>query len=254
MNLLCPNCQKMITIADQFAGQLMQCPLCSGTFTAPVLPASGAPPAVPLASSVASNPASGAEDGHSQTAAPVGNAPGSETGGVLPVADVVGSEYTHRYIIWISPRVVPWIAPVALVLVFLLLFLPWRSVPADATSELGSLSGWGKLFSGPLLMFYFLLYLVALTLSIGSLLLTLKVVPTQPQIAHLIPWKTCIVAGAVAFAFLFLYLGFWAESLSTVWFCSAVCLHLAALIGLGLEYCLERRGPGRSLPRIDIVW
>ena len=100
----------------------------------------------------------------------------------------------------------------------------------------------------------FLLYLVALALSIGSLLLTLKVVPTQPQIAHLIPWKTCIVAGAVAFAFLFLYIGFLGESLSTVWFCSAVCLHLAALIGLGLEYCLERRGPARSLPRIDIVW
>ena len=84
---------------------------------------------------------------------------------MLPVADVAGSEYTHRYIIWISPRVVPWIAPVALVLVFLLLFFPWRSVPADATSEIGSLSGWGKLFSGPLLMFYFLLYLVALALK-----------------------------------------------------------------------------------------
>ena len=61
-------------------------------------------------------------------------------------------------------------------------------------------------------------------------------------------------AGAVALAFLFLYIGFWGESLSTVWFCSAVCLHLAALIGLGLEYCLERRGPGRSLPRIDVLW
>ena len=252
MNLLCPNCQKMITIADQFAGQLMQCPLCSGTFTAPVLPASGAPPAVPLASST--NPSSAAEERHSQTSATAANVPGSETGGTLPVADVVGSEYTHRYIIWISPRVVPWIAPVALVLVFLLLFFPWRSVPPDATSELGSLSGWGKLFSGPLLMFYFLLYLVALALSIGSLLLTLKVVPTQPQIAHLIPWKTCIVAGVVMSAFLFLYIGFWGESLSTVWFCSAVCLHLAALIGLGLEYCLERRGPARSLPRIDVIW
>jgi hypothetical protein len=254
MNLLCPNCQKMITIADQFAGQLMQCPLCSGTFTAPVLPASGAPPAVPLSSSVASNPASTAREGHSQTASPVANAPGSETSGAIPIADTLGSEYPHRYIIWISPRVVPWIAPMALAVVFLLLFFPWRSVPADVTSEIGGQSGWGKVFSGPLLMFYFLLYLIALALSIGSLLLTLKLVPTQPQITHLIPWKTCIVAGAVALAFLFLYIGFWGEPLSTVWFCWAVCLHLLALMGLSLEYWLERRGPSRALPRIDIVW
>src|SRR6266851_964626 len=50
MNLLCPNCQKMITVPDQNAGQMMKCPLCAGTFTAPSFPASmasspsGSPP------------------------------------------------------------------------------------------------------------------------------------------------------------------------------------------------------------------
>src|SRR5438105_269211 len=45
MNLLCPNCQKMLTVPEQYAGQLMKCPLCSGTFTVPALPqpAFGAP-------------------------------------------------------------------------------------------------------------------------------------------------------------------------------------------------------------------
>ena len=260
MNLLCPNCQKMITIADQFAGQLMQCPLCQGTFTAPMLPASGAPPAVPLASSVTANPASVTEESSATSlanpsgASPVANAPVSDTGGAIPIADAPGSEYRHRYIIWISPRVVPWIAPVALALVFLMLFFPWRSVPADVTSEFGPQSGWGKVFSGPLLIFYFLLYLIALALSIGSVLLTLKVIPPQPQITHLLPWKTCIVAGVVALAFLFLYIGFWAESLSTTWFRWTVWLHVIALIGLGLEYCLERRRPTQPLPRIDVLW
>src|SRR5262245_52784109 len=141
MNLLCPNCQKMITIADQFAGQLMQCPLCSGTFTAPMLPASGAPPAVPLASPVTSASAAVAEE-HSASSAsggtsPGGTGPGSDTSGAIPIANTPSSEYPHRYIIWISPRVVPWIAPVALALVFFMLFFPWRSVPADATSEIG---------------------------------------------------------------------------------------------------------------------
>ena len=38
MNLLCPNCQKMLTVPEQYAGQLMKCPLCSGNFTVPALP------------------------------------------------------------------------------------------------------------------------------------------------------------------------------------------------------------------------
>ena len=39
MNLLCPNCQKMLTVPEQYAGQLMKCPLCSTNFTVPALPA-----------------------------------------------------------------------------------------------------------------------------------------------------------------------------------------------------------------------
>ncbi len=45
MNLLCPNCQKMLTVPEQYAGQLMKCPLCSGTFSVPALP--GAPSVEP---------------------------------------------------------------------------------------------------------------------------------------------------------------------------------------------------------------
>jgi hypothetical protein len=46
MNLLCPNCQKMLSVPDQYAGQMMKCPLCGTNFTVPALPAgaSSAPP------------------------------------------------------------------------------------------------------------------------------------------------------------------------------------------------------------------
>ena len=37
-NVLCPHCQKMLTIPGQYAGQLMKCPLCAKTFTAPEHP------------------------------------------------------------------------------------------------------------------------------------------------------------------------------------------------------------------------
>src|SRR5438128_387044 len=44
MNLLCPNCGKMLTVQEQYAGQMMKCPLCAGTFTVPALPAGGVEP------------------------------------------------------------------------------------------------------------------------------------------------------------------------------------------------------------------
>ena len=50
MNLLCPNCQKPLTVPEQYAGQPMRCPLCSGTFTVPALPASVASAAPVVAS------------------------------------------------------------------------------------------------------------------------------------------------------------------------------------------------------------
>ncbi len=238
MNLQCPNCQKMLNIDDKFAGQLMRCPLCDGTFTAPVLPAtppSGSPsPSVPLAAPVGSPSTTAREDVFSMAPSspsplpPPGSESKSEKQSATPVTDASASgslppdasDYRHRYIIWISPRVVPWIAPVALALVFFLLFFLWRSVPSTVVSlipgEPESQIGWAKLFSSALLVFYFLTYLLALAIAVGSLLLSLKVVPCPTQIQHLLPWKAVIIAAAVAFAYLLILISCWSEDLGTV--------------------------------------
>jgi len=275
MNLQCPNCQKMLNIDDKFAGQLMRCPLCNGTFTAPVLPAGpgSVPPSIPLAAPVGSSSSAASEEvfslapSSSPASPPPRTEPKSEkhTGPTTssseapasePVTASSGSDYPHRYIIWISPRVVPWIAPVALVVVFLLFFFPWRSIPSgvEVPGEPGSQIGWSKLFSSGLFVFYLLIYLLALALAIGSLLTTLALFAAPPQIQHLLPWKAVIVAGVVAFAFLLILIGCWAGDFATVWLRNAVCLHLIALIGLALEFWLQRRGPSRPMPRIDIEW
>src|SRR5262249_34917056 len=47
MNLLCPSCQKMLTVPDQYAGQQMRCPLCNNIFTVPALPDAAPPPPAP---------------------------------------------------------------------------------------------------------------------------------------------------------------------------------------------------------------
>src|SRR5262245_50174298 len=57
MDIQCPGCQKRLSIPDQFAGQLVKCPMCAGMFTAPALPPQltitapePPPPPIPFAS------------------------------------------------------------------------------------------------------------------------------------------------------------------------------------------------------------
>jgi hypothetical protein len=38
MNLVCPHCQKLVTVSDQNAGQMASCPSCKQTFLVPSLP------------------------------------------------------------------------------------------------------------------------------------------------------------------------------------------------------------------------
>src|SRR6266478_2765113 len=48
MNLVCPHCQKLVTVSDQNAGQMASCPLCNQNFLIPSLPQSAALPPLHL--------------------------------------------------------------------------------------------------------------------------------------------------------------------------------------------------------------
>src|SRR5438270_11075967 len=72
MNLLCPNCQQQLSVGEQYAGQLMKCPLCNNNFTVPALPQTTAAPAP-----------GGPEPAPAATSAPAGPAP-AETYGFQP--------------------------------------------------------------------------------------------------------------------------------------------------------------------------
>jgi hypothetical protein len=132
MNLLCPNCQKMLTVPEQYAGQLMKCPLCAGTFTVPGLPSStpAAPPpsspTYPVQSETPPSPVTGSPPA-SGAPAPSSTAPASAVTGTPPAPSPPGGPITFS--IWFKPEVVQWIAPGALILVFILmLFVPWVGV------------------------------------------------------------------------------------------------------------------------------
>ncbi len=165
MNLLCPNCQKPLTVPEQYAGQPMRCPLCSGTFTVPALPTPVAPAPTPLASaplpppSVAPAappdtyglkdpiappppaPSPQVSDLAFESTPPASRAPSAFPGGTTSTPHQAYTEtqpsypstptpegYQRKYTVWFSPQYLQYVAPVGLFLVFVLTFFPWVGV------------------------------------------------------------------------------------------------------------------------------
>ena len=183
MNLLCPNCQKPLTVPEQYAGQPMRCPLCSGTFTVPALPtpaapvslrrrasadASVAPPLrpIPMGSRIPSRrrlspfrrrtppnwPLSKRRLRRRAPSGVGGGAPAAPRQAFTEAQPTFPSTptpegYQKKYTIWFSPKYLQYVAPVALFLVFILTFFSWVGVypggVADATQNM-----WQAAFGG----------------------------------------------------------------------------------------------------------
>jgi hypothetical protein len=229
MNLLCPNCQKMLTVPDEFAGQLMKCPLCSGTFTVPGLPGAAPPP-----------PPAGAPepDFYSVRHEPSPPAPPppylppppetaiSPTPSPKPLPTL--ADYQGTLSASLSPNVLPWIAPACLFLVFFLQFFDWVGLyPGGEPAETGN--AWRAAFGAYavdgdlknlvtfvddekykpgvslLTIFYLPLFFLALAVTIASVVIPM--VPMEkipPQVNNLLPWRWGIVAAANLLLFFFL--------------------------------------------------
>jgi hypothetical protein len=246
MNLLCPNCQKMLTVPEEFAGQLMKCPLCAGTFTVPALP--GAPAASPadvyaVRQEPAPPPPHGPGTSDFQPSPPSPAAPPPSTATLPPEG------YQHAATVWFSPKVLPWVAPACLFLVFILSLFPWVGLypggvaaatqrPWQATFGWVSVDGdmksyvpWmkdekdkeddkdkGKYEPGwsVLTIFYLLLFFPALALTVASVVLDHLPLKLPPALQQVLPWRWGIVAAVNLILFLFLalqlLLGFSLES------------------------------------------
>jgi hypothetical protein len=136
-------------------------------------------------------------------------------------------------VLQINPQVLPWIAPVALALVFLLCFFSWNGAYPGGygvykQSAFQMIYGGGghpadqvaveKVFNtetkidvdfNPLMILYILLILVALALAAAPLI-TAHTSYQLPTFAHTIwPWRSALAAAAVGLAFLILLLQTW---------------------------------------------
>jgi hypothetical protein len=130
MDFLCPSCQKMLTVPDQYAGTLMKCPLCANTFQAPALPTAAAPPPPPPPPppprDVYTPPeevAVAAAPSAQPARAPAAATPGASTAPLPPPST---GDYTGGFSVPFRYEVFQYIAPVCVVVVFfLMLFFPW---------------------------------------------------------------------------------------------------------------------------------
>jgi hypothetical protein len=172
MNILCPNCQKPISVDERYAGQLMKCPLCAGTFTVPLLPDAAATPrpaapspATVSSTSAATMPATPREEGYGLAPEPApapapppftaSTAPppfSSTASAARPDAAAPPSPpplppggYVHVRTLRLNPEIVPWIPPAALVLVFIFTFFPWLGAYPHGLPLLTQ-SGWQAAF------------------------------------------------------------------------------------------------------------
>jgi hypothetical protein len=158
MNLLCPNCQKMLTVPEQYAGQLMKCPMCSTNFTVPALPPGGAPeppPAPAFAAepspppppdtygvkhdpvpAFAPPPAPPAPPPAPPVPAFATTSPSPTLGSTItdpgksssPLPPPKAGDYTDGWRVVFDPKVLQYVPAAALLLVFVLQFFPWVGV------------------------------------------------------------------------------------------------------------------------------
>jgi hypothetical protein len=246
MNLLCPNCQKMLTVPEEFAGQLMKCPLCAGTFTVPALPAPAAapapssPPPPPDVYSFRQEPApapppppppSSPAPSPDVTLQPPPAPPPLPSISLPPPPSSLGPDgHQHAARLSLNPKVLEWVPPVALLLVFVLLFFPWVGIYPGGMTVVAQ-NAWYAAFgvmptpdgdleekvpflqskeekykpgASVLTIFYLLLFFPVLAVTLAPVVLARVPVKLPPQVTPLLDWRWLIVAAANLILFLFL--------------------------------------------------
>jgi len=109
-----------------------------------------------------------------------------------------------------------------------------------------------------LFIFYDLLLVFAVLTGLAALLMHAGVIPSSPQLQQIEPWRGLIVGIFTWTSFLLLFLSVVINLFRltvvwlNVWGWLAFDAHAVAAIALALEVWLQRRGPTKPPPRIDM--
>jgi hypothetical protein len=229
MRLLCPFCQKPISVPDSEAGKAVNCPECGQQFAAPQL-YSHSPGAQPVSSHAESRPGSAAPPVVPETYVPETRATD------LPASSPDLSAYQKIRSVSFDPRVLRWVPPAALTLVFLLTFFPWNGMypagyPAYTQSAWQCMSAglsWDEVAEAEMklaedlqkraqtnwwLIPYLLLLFPALALAWAGPIVELAKVKLPEQVERFWEYRWAALTALLAVMFLFLLVQ-WASGFS----------------------------------------
>lgn len=285
MDLVCPSCQRRLTIDDRYAGMMVKCPLCNTTLQAPVLLGASAPlppsaPTTPAPSVIPPAPPSAPPAPSISTSPPVAPPPmpaaeivtpaaPPPSPPVLDVAEVIPEpaavsiarpgEYRKSYRIHVRPDVVEWITPICVAAVFFLSLFPWY-YREDYALNLWELAFTSRGYS--IYTFYTVVFLfLAMPISIVTLCLEKRWIPMPAGLGPTWRWRSLIVGGLVGMPFLF-FLGDYIDfqflpvgTEATIAMKLAFRFHLVAVLGCALQFWLEQRNAANlPLPRVTGRW
>jgi len=328
MEFLCPSCQKMLTVPEQFAGQPMKCPLCGNAFQAPSLaPAPAASTSDPKSEtytySVAPEPEratlssalvtpKGAADRSSEPAAEKSATPPPRPSS----PPTPPGEYGRKFTLQLKPQLLPYIPAGALFLIFILTFFPWVGAYPNGL-PLYKQNAWQAAFNSytsdyddlvpgteeklnpgvsALTLFWLLIFLAMLALAIAVAVVPRLRVNLPPVVRQYWAWRMIVICGLSLILLLFMVIldlarfpledkltnkaketaksqfpfskdkSDKAQSFSESYLISAMGLQhtntfrlvffllIITVICALLDYWIERRGPNKPLPRIDMLW
>lgn len=243
----------------------MRCPLCNATFQAPAMPggqATAAParleePAVIEPVVVSEPPPPPPRDAY--TPEPPRPAPPlEEVYATEPAtARAPSREYIRCCSVSFSLPIVTWIAPGALLLVFIFSFLPWYGfflAPTEATSV--SRHAWAIGFGTGgqgLIAIFDIFMILALLAAIPSALIAINVIPFPPAMKF---WRPVVLAALVGLTFVFLFIQYidWTFRAAplTIWPKLVWRLMFIATITSVMEIWLEmRRSKNLPPPKVE---
>src|SRR5262245_8204430 len=229
MRLLCPFCQKPITVPDSEAGKTVNCPECREQFAAPQLFTPPPQPAYEPPGRPAWAPAPPATTDTPREPVDRPQTIESRVLPEMPRPDQELSGYHKMVSLPMRPNIIRWIPPGAMTLVFLLTLFPWNGLyPAGYSAY--TQSAWQCLFgsfsydpvaellmglqpkleervhSNLWLLPYLLLLIPALVLAWAGPIVEVAKLKLTPAIEPYWKYRSAAVAGLLLFMFLLLLL------------------------------------------------
>jgi hypothetical protein len=292
MDLICPNCQKRLSLEDKFAGMTVRCPLCQGMFQAPALPPAAlemtAPPQEPPPSPPSTMPTESTpstvptrreptvvltpSDELPQTADTQPDNQPLRTAVPLPYSDepalepepletptIPQGDYTRGLTMHLRQDVLSWFPPVCVTLLFILSLFPWYWI------EVSSANLWQLAFTFTEVNMYtfyvIVLIFIAWPLAILVFILEQRWLPLPAALRPLWPWRSVFVGMAIFLPFVF-FLGDYVMAMfrsfgnpATIAMKLAIRIHFLAVLACAFQFWLEqRRSRNLPLPRMEMKW